>query len=102
MSVLGSEYKINVHAEPLDGIHMDDYDFECKFYASSNKAVTINKKEMIRENEDNYIALITSDIALKIGRGMLKMRFTAHLPDSDFPDKLRTEIVEVCTNVTIL
>ncbi len=31
MSALGTELKINVHIEPIDGLHMIDYDFECDY-----------------------------------------------------------------------
>lgn len=102
MSVLGTELKINVHVEPIDGYHMSDYDFECQFYVYTNKCVVVSKADMKQIDGDNYVALITSDLANKIGRGTIKMRITAHIPDSDFPDGLRTEIAEVCTGVVIM
>lgn len=102
MSVLGTELKINVHVEPIDGYHMYDYDFDCQFYVYTNKSVSINKTDMKKIDNDNYVALITSDLANKIDRGALKMKITAHIPDSDFPDGLRTEIAEVCTGVGIM
>ena len=46
------EYKVNVHAEPIDGLSMDKYDFECQFYIYSNRVVTI-KKENMKQNEVN-------------------------------------------------
>lgn len=102
VSILGTELKINVHIEPIDGVSMANYDFECEFYASSKKkSVIIPKKNMKRVDNDNFIAVITQDNALLIGRGSVMLRLTAHIPDSDFPDGARTEIVEVCTGVTI-
>ena len=43
MSALGTEFKINVHVEPIDGFHMADekVDFECYLYA--NKGVLTNQ-----------------------------------------------------------
>ena len=35
-----NEYKVNVHAEPIDGLSMDKYEFECQFYVFSNKGVS--------------------------------------------------------------
>lgn len=103
MSALGTELKINVHVEPMDGLHMADYDFECLFYVYTNKYVVVSKAYMKEVDIDNYLALITSDLANKIGRGAIKMKITAHIPDADFPDGLRTEIVDgICTGVVIM
>ena len=35
-----AEYKVNVHADPIDGYSMDKYDFECQFYVVPNRFVT--------------------------------------------------------------
>lgn len=102
MSALGTELKINVHVEPIDGLHMSDYDFECLFYVNTNKHVVVSKADMKEVDIDNYLALITSDLTNKIGRGAIKMKITAYIPDADFPDGLRTEIAEVCTGVVIM
>ena len=37
MSALGTELKINVHVEPIDGLHMSEYDFECVFFVYKNR-----------------------------------------------------------------
>ena len=102
-----TEYKINVHAEPIDGLSMDKYDFECQFYVYSNKVVTIKKEDM-KQNEvdnkpdpDNYIAILDSEKVKALGRGSVKMRFIAHIPDSDFPDGARTEVAEI-NNLNII
>lgn len=102
MSVLGTEFKINVHVEPMDGYHMSDYDFDCSFFVLPNKRVEINKADMKEIDSDNYIAIITSSMASILGRGTVKMRISAKIPDADFPDGTRTEIAEVCTNVVIM
>lgn len=104
MSALGTEYKINVHVEPVDGSTMDDFDFECMLYIYTNKSVTFKKGDeaVKREDENNYIICVNSQNAMKIGRGSIKMRFTAHIKDPDFPDMKRTEIVDnICTGVVI-
>lgn len=104
MSALGTEYKINVHVEPVDGSTMDDFDFECMLYIYTNKGVTFKKGDeaVKREDENNYIICVNSQDAMKIGRGSVKMKFVAHISDSDFPDGFRTEIVDnICTGVVI-
>lgn len=102
MSALGTEFKINVHVEPIGGFHMSSYDFECVFYVYSNKRVIITKSEMKKVDDDNYLAIIDTAKALQIGRGKVNMEFTAHIPDNDFNDGLRTEKAITCTGVTIV
>ena len=104
MSALGTEYKINIHVEPVDGSTMDDFDFECILYVYSNRGVTFKKGDeaVKRVDENNYIICVNSQDAVKIGRGTVKMKFTAHIEDADFPDLKRTEIVDnICTGVVI-
>lgn len=98
MSNIGTELKINVHVEPIDGYHMSDYGFACRFYIYTNRYVEVRKEEMIKVDEDNYIACIDSG---KLGAGAILMRITAQIPDADFPDGLRTEVETVSTGVTI-
>lgn len=102
MSALGTEFKFNVHIEPIDGLHMSEYDFECAFYVYTNRKVVLTKKEMIQVDDDNYIAVINNADANRIGKGHINMEVTAHIPDSDFMDELRTEKAIVCTGVTVI
>lgn len=105
MSALGSEFKINIHVEPIDGSTMDKYDFECFLYVYQNKGVTFKKGDTsvkISEGGTDCIICVSTPDAMKIGRGSVKLKFTAHVDDTDFPDKKRTEIVDgICTGVTI-
>ena len=102
MSALGTEFKINVHAEPIEGLHMSDYDFECVFYVYTNKRVVIKKSEMKKVDDDNYLAMIDTKKGLMLGRGKVNMEFTAYIPDGDFDDGVRTEKAITCTGVTIV
>ena len=98
MSNIGTELKINVHVEPIDGFHMSDYDFSCRFYVYTNRYVELLKSEMIKVDEDNYMGCIDSS---KLGTGNIMMRIKAQIPDADFSDGLRTEVETVDTKVTI-
>lgn len=102
MSALGTELKINVHVEPINGISMSDYDFECAFYVYTNKKVIINKSDMKMVDNNNYIAIIESIDAMKLGRGKINLEFTGYIPDSDFKDGFRTEKAVVCTDAVIV
>ena len=102
MSVLGTELKFNVHLDPLDGLHMSGYDFECAFYVYTNRKVVIPKSMMKKVDDDNYLAIIETSDALRIGRGNINAEITAYIPDADFSDGLRTEKLRLCTDVTIV
>ena len=99
MSALGTELKINVHVDPIDGMHMSDYDFECVFFVYKNRPLVIKKNEMTKVDEDNYIAKVES---AKVGEGNLMMKFTADIPDSDMNDGLRKEVELVNLNIPII
>lgn len=99
MSVLGTELKINVHVEPIDGYHMSDYDFECVFFVYKNRPLVVKKNEMTKVDDDNYIAKVDTE---KVGVGSLKMKFIAEIPDSDMNDGLRKEVELVDLNIPII
>lgn len=98
MSSIGTELKINVHIERLDGYRMSDIDFTCDFYVYTNRKITVKKDSMIKVDDDNYVACVDST---KLGVGKIMCRVTAYIPDADFEDGLRKEIDTVETNVTI-
>jgi hypothetical protein len=101
-SLLGTELKINVHVEPIGEMHMSAYNFKCEFYVYSNRVVTIHKEQMRMVDDDNYIAMLTSDMSKQLGRGDMHMVVTAEIPDADFEDGFRTEKQQVCVGVTIV
>lgn len=78
---------------------MENYDFKLQCFTSARKVVTIDKAKAIKVDADNYKICVDTN---GIGSGALRCRITAYLPDDDFPDKLRTEVVEVATNITIV
>lgn len=98
---LGTELKLNVHIDPIDGVRMENYDFFCEFFVRKKNSVKITKDEMLYVDDDNYIALLTSEHAEILRRGDLQVRITAYLPDSDFDDGHRVEIVELWTGITL-
>lgn len=98
---LGTELKLNVHIDPIDGVRMENYDFFCEFFVRRKNSVKITKEEMLYVDDDNYIALLTSEHAETLRRGDLQVRITAYLPDSDFDDGHRVEIIELWTGITL-
>lgn len=102
MSALGTEFKLNVHLEPLDGLHMSDYDFEVALYVYTNRKVVFQKSKLKKVDDDNYLLMVETADALRIGRGRINAEITAYIPDSDFSDGLRTEKLVLCTDVTAI
>ena len=96
---IGTELKLNIHIEPIGDTTMDDYDFEVEVYCSPKRPIIISKANAIRVDSDNYIVLVDTNV---VGAGDLKCKVTAHIPDGDFPDQLRTEVVCVDTGINII
>ena len=95
---LSSELKLNIHIDPIGDITMDNYDFSVSLYCSTRKIITFNKSELKRVDSDNYIvAFDTQDI----GTGELKCDIIAYIPDGDFDDGIRIEVVKSNTGITI-
>lgn len=99
-SVKGTEFKLNISMEPMDGFHLADVDFSADVFTEMGlrKGITIAKADAIKVDEDNYIICVDSAVC---GVGKYYVRLTAHIPDTHFPDGLRTEIKTVYTGVTI-
>lgn len=98
-SVSGTELKINVNIEPLGHLHMSGYEFECKFFIYPKKNVIVKKEDMVKVDDDNYLALIDTT---GLGVGKLHMTLTALIPDVDFNGKTRREIACVDTGIEIV
>lgn len=94
---IGTELKLNVHLDKVDGKSAAEYDFNVEFYTFQKKLV-IPKEELTKVDDDNYIALVNTN---DVGCGELKARITAYIPDSDFGDNYRKEVLTVNTGVKI-
>lgn len=97
--IRGTEMKLNIHIDPIDGVSMEDYDFHCEAYVMPGKStVIVHKNDMVKVDKDNYILLVDTS---KLNPGELYIRVTAQIPDSDFKDHIRTEIACIHTNINI-
>jgi hypothetical protein len=105
MSALGTEFKYGIKMTPIDGIHLEDCDFEVTTYVYSNRQVTYKKgdaKHVQRIDEDSYKIIVYAEDAMKIGRGYVMAKITIHIPDNDYEDGFRTEVYNnLCTGETI-
>ena len=96
---LGTELKLNVYIEPIGTVTMDSYDFEVEVYCSPKRTIIVPKKEAIRIDENNYVILVDTNI---VGAGDLKCKVTAQVPDADFSDMTRTEVVAMDAGIKII
>lgn len=96
---LGTELKINLSIGQLGDVHMSDIDFTAQFYVYANHVQEVRKADMLKVDDDNYLALLDSS---KMGTGKLKVKVTAFVPDTDFKDRLRTEVVCADTGITLV
>ena len=89
----------------MDGIHLEDCEFEITAYVYTNKAVTYRKgdaKNLQQIDEDSYKVIVYSDDSVKIGKGKVLARLVIHIPDMDYEDGFRTEIYDgLWTGITI-
>lgn len=93
-----TELKLNVHIEPMGNLTMDDYNFEVEVYCSPVRPIKVNKSDALRIDSDNYVVLVDTKV---VGAGDLKCKVIAYIPDGDFPDSLRTEVVCIDTEIDV-
>lgn len=96
--IIGTEFKVLVEIEPVDDVHMAGMEFTCQFYTRLNEPLTVTKEQMIKVNEDSYIALVDTT---GMSAGTLRNRITVDIPDKDFADGYRREVTDVSTDVKI-
>ena len=90
--IIGTEFKVLVEIEPVDEVHMSDMEFICEFYTRLGNPLSVTKEQMIKVNDDSYIALVDTT---GMSAGTLRNRMTVDIPDKDFADGYRREIVDI-------
>lgn len=96
---LGTELKLNLSIDPIGSAHMSSYDFVVDVFCNPTKSLMIEKAKANKVDDDNYILCIDSNA---IGKGKVKVKVTAYIPDTDFEDGSRTEIMIVDTGISII
>lgn len=96
---LGTELKLNINIEPIDGVSMSSYNWEAELYCNTRKVVKIPKSSAKKKDNNNYIIMLDTN---EVGVGALRCRITAQIPDTDFADKLRTEVTVINTDINIV
>ena len=96
---LGSEIKLNLNIEPVGGYTMDDYDFVAEVYCKAKNSIVLTKDKTIRIDGNNYLLPVDTQ---DLGHGAIKVKVTAFIPDKDFVDGVRTEVVFIETGIEII
>lgn len=95
----GTEVKINVHVAPMEGKTIRDYDFSVEVYCFGIGSQKFTKSEVNIVDKENFIICLDTS---KLGTGVLRVKMVAQIPDLDFADGKRTEIVEVDSGIQIV
>lgn len=96
---LGSEIKLNLNIEPVSGYTMDYFDFVAEVYCKEKNSIVLTKDKTIRVDSNNYLLPIDTQ---DLGHGVIKVKVTAFIPDKDFADDVRTEVVFIETGIEII
>lgn len=96
--IKGSEFKINISMDPVDGSSMSDVIFKCTFICGDKK-LTVDKEDMIPVDDNNYVVPLNSQ---KLGVGTITIKYEVDIPDDDFDDGYRHEIAIVNTGISII
>ncbi|WP_455639781.1 hypothetical protein [Parabacteroides sp.] len=100
ISVIGTEIKFALTLSLPVPFTMDDVDFIAKFYIYSDRVKEIRKTEMQREDKNTYICVLDTQ---SIGYGgRIKCQVEAYLPDNACPDGVRTEIIRLETDQSVI
>ena len=84
---LGTEKKYLLEIKS-SGFNMETDDFNVTIKRGANE-IHLEKSDLVQDNLGNfYITFDTADL----GTGVASITVTAYVPDSDFPDGLRTEV----------
>ena len=86
---IGTEIKYACKIKPIDGLSIGQYDFYIESYCNPGQKVITTKEDAIMLNDNSVLVCVDSNI---VGVGQLKCKVVAYIPDSKFPDGLRTEI----------
>lgn len=84
----GLKFTLDIECE---GFSMDTDDFEVIIKNESNKKVTITKAEMILTENDKYLFTLDTQ---ELGTGTYYATTIARVPDEDFSDGIRIEVIK--------
>lgn len=94
-----TDLKLNLNIESISGYTMDDYDFVVEVYCRESQKIEIFKKDAIRIDANNYVLLVNTK---ELGTGSIRCKVVVDIPDKDFSDGYRKEVVFIQTGLNII
>ena len=97
---IGSQIKILIAASLPNNLTLFDVDFDVVVYNDDKKdqQKKYKKTECILTDEGDYVVLVDSD---ELGVGTYMVKLTVYIPDTDFPDGRRKEVIRINPNVKV-
>lgn len=97
---IGSQIKILIEAVLPDSLTLLEVDFDVVVYNDDKKdqQKKYKKTECILTDESDYVVLVDSD---ELGVGTYMVKLTVYIPDTDFPDGRRKEVIRINPNVKV-
>jgi len=98
---LGSDVKIAFTADLPDELLLKDVDFTVKVINMSekDKDVEVPKADCIMTDDGaSYVVLVDSET---LGIGMLMLRLTVYIPDTDYQSGTRKEVIKINPHIRI-
>lgn len=89
-SCIGTEFKISVSMEPIEGQTLSELDFNAEVYTDrSGKGKKYEKADCIKLDNDTYVVPVDSS---EIGAGRYFIKVTVFIPDTHFLDGYRKDV----------
>jgi len=82
------KYALTIRA---DGFDMDEDDFMVEIKRGAN-SIVLKKEDIERDSEGQYYVCFDTT---ELGSGSICAVVTAYVPDADFPDGVRTEVMKI-------
>lgn len=97
--ILGADITLNISIEKINGLTMDDLDFKCSFFTINGQYLQLDKSQLVRVDNSNYLACINT---VDLSCGKLSMRIYVKVPDSNYEKGYRLEIANVDTGILLV
>ena len=97
---IGSQIKILIAASLPDNLTLFNVDFDVVVYNDDkkDKKKEYAKNDCILTDDMDYVVLIDSD---ELGVGTYMVKLAVYIPDTDFPDGKRKEVIRINPNVKV-
>lgn len=98
---LGSQIKVEFTATLADDLHLEDVNFNLYIYNGNNPtdSVQFAKSDCLQVDADHYVARVDTQ---ELGVGIYGARLVVSIPDTDYPNGTRIEIIPFDPQVCVI